>query len=80
MRAAVFRTASTALSSESAPLIQADQVWAQGVDGAGTVIAIIDSGVDAAHPFLGGRVVEEACYSTTSGTQSRTLCPNGQDE
>ena len=65
---------------ESAPLIGADQAWARGFDGAGRVVAVIDSGVDSAHPFLAGKVVEEACYSTTSGLQSTTLCPNGAEE
>jgi len=65
---------------DSVPLIGADQAWAQGYDGTGTVVAVIDSGVDSAHPFLAGKVVEEACYSTTSGSQSTTLCPNGAQE
>ena len=65
---------------DSVPLIGADQAWAAGFDGAGRVVAVIDSGVDSAHPFLAGKVVEEACYSTTSGSQSTTLCPNGADE
>src|SRR4029450_11240505 len=66
---------------DSIPLIGADQAWAQGYDGTGTVIAIIDTGVDSAHPFLAGKVVEEACFSTTSSANnSLTLCPNGFDE
>src|SRR5215510_7437777 len=65
---------------DSVPLIGADQAWAQGYDGTGMVVAVIDSGVDSAHPFLAGKVVEEACYSTTSGQQSTTLCPNGAQE
>ena len=65
---------------DSVPLIGADQAWAAGFDGAGQVVAVIDSGVDSAHPFLAGKVVEEACYSTTSFGQSTTLCPNGADE
>jgi subtilisin family serine protease len=65
---------------DSVPLIGADQAWAAGFDGAGQTVAVIDSGVDSAHPFLAGKVVEEACYSTTSGSQSTTLCPNGADE
>src|SRR5262245_25375968 len=65
---------------DSVPLIGADQAWAQGYDGTGTVVAVIDSGVDSAHPFLAGKVVEEACYSTTSGAQSTTLCPNGAQQ
>ncbi|HEY7288443.1 MAG TPA: S8 family serine peptidase [Vicinamibacterales bacterium] len=66
--------------ADSVPLIQADQVWAAGYTGAGTTIAIVDTGVDATHPFLAGKVVEEACYSTTSAGVSRSVCPNGQDE
>jgi hypothetical protein len=65
---------------DSVPLIGADQAWSAGFDGAGRVVAVIDSGVDSAHPFLAGKVVEEACYSTTSFGQSTTLCPNGTDE
>src|SRR5262249_56202127 len=37
-------------------------------------------GVEWAEPFLAGKVVEEACYSTTSGAQSTTLCPNGAQQ
>ncbi len=65
--------------AESAPLIQADQLWAAGYDGAGTTIAIVDSGVDASHPFLSGKVVEEACFSTTMTGTTQSLCPNGQE-
>ena len=65
---------------DSVPLIGADQAWAAGFDGSGRTVAVIDSGVDSAHPFLAGKVIEEACYSTTSGFQSTTLCPNGADE
>jgi len=59
------------LLSQSVPLIGADQAWAAGFDGTGIVVAILDSGVEKTHPFLSGKVVEEACYSS-NGT-----CPNG---
>ena len=65
---------------DSVPIIGADQAWAQGFDGTGRVVAVIDSGVDSAHLFLAGKVVEEACYSTTLGFQTTTLCPNGTEE
>src|SRR5882672_11200161 len=65
---------------DSVPIIGADQAWAQGFDGTGRVVAVIDSGVDSAHLFLAGKVVEEACYSTTLGVQTTTLCPNGTEE
>jgi hypothetical protein len=44
------------------------------------VIAVLDTGVDKTHPFLAGKVVEEACYSKTEPGVSETLCPNGLDQ
>ena len=64
---------------DSVPLIQGDQVWAAGYDGTGTVIAILDTGVDSTHPFLAGKVVGEACFSTTTPGTSQSVCPSGQD-
>jgi subtilisin len=64
----------------SVPLVQGDRLWAQGYDGTGEVVAVLDTGVDSSHPFLSGKVVEEACYSSNVSPQSTTLCPNGQEE
>ena len=66
--------------AQSVPLIQGDQAWAVGYDGTGTAIAIIDTGVDANHPFLAGKVVAEACFSTTIPGLSTSTCPNGTDQ
>jgi subtilisin family serine protease len=49
-----------------------------GYAGAGTSVAILDTGVLKTHPFLAGRVIAEACFSTTdSGYGSTSLCPGG---
>jgi subtilisin family serine protease len=67
--------------ADSAPLIGAPEVWAQGGRGAGQSVAILDTGVDAVHPFLAGRVTAEACFSTTSAaTGAKSVCPNGARE
>ena len=64
----------------SVPAIHADEAWAAGYTGAGQAVAILDTGVDSSHPFLSGRVVSEACYSTTDAEyQSVTVCPNGEE-
>lgn len=65
---------------ESVPLIQGNVVWAQGYTGEGQTVAILDTGVESAHPFLQGKVVNESCFSTIDATQQVTaICPNGQD-
>jgi subtilisin len=64
--------------AESVPLIHADQVHAAGWTGQGWTVAILDTGVDKTHVFLDeGKVVSEACYSTTDARHF-SLCPNGQ--
>ncbi|MEV0198769.1 S8 family serine peptidase [Nonomuraea sp. NPDC050691] len=46
-----------ALDDVSNPQIGAPTAWAAGFDGTGTKVGVIDSGVDAAHPDLQGRIV-----------------------
>ncbi len=57
--------------NDSVPLIGADQAWAAGYDGTGFVVAVLDSGIESSHPFLAGKVIEEACFSANGN------CPNG---
>ncbi|WP_167391268.1 S8 family peptidase [Mesorhizobium temperatum] len=63
---------------DSIPLVNADDAATLGVNGAGQTIAILDTGVEAAHPFFGGRVVSEACFSSNSTASGATsVCPGG---
>ncbi|NUS54948.1 MAG: S8 family serine peptidase [Streptomycetaceae bacterium] len=65
---------------ESVPIIGADQAYAQGMTGAGSVVAVLDTGIAIHHPFLKDRVISEACFSTIDPDLSATsLCPDGTD-
>ncbi len=49
--------------------------------GRGQAVAILDTGVDKNHPFLSGKVVSEACYSSNVPSAGATsLCPGGVTE
>ena len=67
---------------DSVPLIGADSVHSSGITGSGWAVAILDTGVDKTHGFLGGRVVSEACFSTNSGGlfASFSVCPGGVEQ
>ena len=61
---------------ESAPQIGANLAHAQGIDGRGITIAILDTGIDAGHPDFEGRVVAQQCFcDNQDGTG---CCPNGE--
>lgn len=69
------------LLAESTAVIGAPAAWAGGGTGAGQTIAILDTGVNKNHAFLAGKVVSEACYSTTAAADGATsLCPGGVSE
>ncbi|MGA9099902.1 MAG: S8 family serine peptidase, partial [Methanotrichaceae archaeon] len=42
-----------------AKYVNADKLWAKGIDGKGVTVAVIDSGIDKNHPDLEGKVVGE---------------------
>ena len=56
-------------TSQSVPAIGASVPATRGVDGTGTTVVVIDTGVDTTHPAFDGALVAEACFSEdcTSG-------------
>ncbi|MGJ6969108.1 S8 family peptidase, partial [Streptosporangium sp. G11] len=65
----------------STRLIGSDKANQAGWTGKGSTIAILDTGIDRDHPFFTGRIVGEACFSTSDADplyQADSLCPNGQ--
>lgn len=55
-----------------------DSTTSTDYDGSGYAVAVLDTGVDKNHSFLSGKVVAEACFSTTDATVDATsLCPGG---
>jgi len=59
---------------ESVPQIGADLAQADGFDGDGFAIAVIDTGVDLDHPMFADRLIEEACFSVGGD------CPNAANQ
>ncbi|HSD74502.1 MAG TPA: S8 family serine peptidase, partial [Steroidobacteraceae bacterium] len=66
--------------ASSIPQIEADIAHAQGYNGSGSVIAIVDTGVDNAHPFLAGKVIDEACFADREQPTDPGSCPNGSNQ
>jgi hypothetical protein len=66
---------------ESTSIVGSATANAAGYTGAGTVVAVLDTGVKSSHIFLDGQVIAQACFSTTdSGQKSTSVCPGGASQ
>ncbi|WP_125637244.1 S8 family serine peptidase [Nonomuraea sp. WAC 01424] len=73
------RTYAPAEVSSNLTQIGADKAHEKNFTGAGQNVVVLDTGIDRDHPYFGGRLVAEACFSAVeSGVES--LCPNGQPQ
>ncbi|MFF4624428.1 S8 family peptidase [Nonomuraea jabiensis] len=63
----------------STALIRSNRANQAGWTGRGTTVAVLDTGIDRDHPFFTGRIVDEACFSSSDASDGTvSLCPNNQ--
>jgi subtilisin family serine protease len=70
-------------SVTSSTFVGARSAWGSGWTGAGSTIAVLDTGVQTNHPYLMNgavpKTVAEACFSTASGSYV-SACPSGANQ
>ncbi len=71
----------TSSADNSRDLIGLPAVASQGARGAGTAVAVLDTGVSFQGTQLSGKRIHPACFSTTNVAQSvESVCPGGASE
>lgn len=68
----------TAQLDISGPTMNMSSAWNAGFRGSGQSVVIFDTGVEATHPFLSGRVTLEGCFGSNTwsgGSTYVSVCP-----
>ncbi|RIQ21888.1 S8 family peptidase, partial [Jiangella rhizosphaerae] len=53
----------TATLDVSVPMVGAPEAWASGLDGTGTTVAVLDTGIDASHPDVAGQITVQQDFT-----------------